>query len=122
MSTNEEGWLECVVGPLSELDDPGCREFSIGEGDWPFRGFVVRQGNAVHAYHNHCVHAGHPLNWNPHSFLTEDKSKIICSSHGALFDIASGECVGGPGKGRALRRVDCDVRDGLVLVRGPMSA
>lgn len=114
--------VECTVGPLAELDDPGCREFRIGEGDWPFRGFVVRQGEAVHAYHNHCVHAGHPLNWMPDSFLTADKSQIVCASHGALFDIASGECVGGPGKGRALKRLPCEVRNGLVVVHAPVSA
>ena len=31
--------VEITVGKLSEIEDPGCREFSIGEGDWPFRGF-----------------------------------------------------------------------------------
>jgi hypothetical protein len=36
---------EVVVGLVSDLDDPGCREFTIGEGDWPFRGFIVRQGD-----------------------------------------------------------------------------
>lgn len=113
---------ECVVGSLAELEDPGCREFRIGEGDWPFKGFVVRQGDAVYAYQNHCVHVGHPLNWTPHSFLTEDKRQIICASHGAVYDIDSGTCVGGPGRGRALRRVDCEVRDGMVIVRGPTSA
>jgi nitrite reductase/ring-hydroxylating ferredoxin subunit len=38
---------EIEVGKLEELADPGCREFEIGGGDWPFRGFVVRQGNNV---------------------------------------------------------------------------
>ena len=41
---------EAAVGPLADIDDPGCREFSIGDGDWPFRGFVVRQGDEVFAY------------------------------------------------------------------------
>ena len=36
---------EIKVGRLDELDDPGSRAFEIGEGDWPFRGFVVRQGD-----------------------------------------------------------------------------
>ena len=111
-------WGEVVVGPLDELDDPGCREFRIGEGDWPFKGFVVRQGDAVYAYQNFCMHVGHPLNWNPDRFLTEDGAKIICASHGALYDIASGDCVGGPCRGKTLRRVECEVRDGVVVVLG----
>jgi len=65
--------IEIAVGPIAEMEDPGCREFSIGEGDWPFRGFVVRQGDDVFAYQNFCVHVGHPLNWSPNKFLTKDK-------------------------------------------------
>lgn len=107
------------VGRLEEIDDPGCREFSIGEGDWPFRGFVVRQGDDVFAYQNFCAHAGHPLNWSPNKFLTKDKTAIMCASHGAIFDIQSGNCVAGPARGRALRQVVAEVRDGVVFVTGP---
>ena len=113
---------EVAVGTLDELNDPGCREFRIGDGDWPFKGFVVRQGESVHAYQNFCVHVGHPLNWKPNEFLTEDGTKIICASHGALYDIASGDCVGGPCRGKTLRRVHCEVREGTVFVRGPTGA
>jgi nitrite reductase/ring-hydroxylating ferredoxin subunit len=47
---------EIAVGRFDELENPGCREFQIGEGDWPFRGFVVRKGGDVFAYQNFCVH------------------------------------------------------------------
>lgn len=110
---------EVEVGRLDELEDPGCREFSIGEGDWPFRGFVVRQGEEVFAYQNFCMHAGHPLNWSPNKFLTKDKSAIICASHGAMFDIQTGSCIAGPASGRALRQVVAEVREGVVYVTGP---
>lgn len=112
--------IEVEVGGLDELDDPGCREFRIGEGDWPFRGFVVRQGDDVCAYQNYCVHAGHPLNWKPDSFLTPDGSQIICSSHGAVYDIKSGVCVAGPCPGKKLRALTVEIRDGSVVVRVPM--
>ncbi|MCH8301778.1 MAG: Rieske (2Fe-2S) protein [Proteobacteria bacterium] len=107
-----------VVGLVSDLDDPGCREFTIGEGDWPFRGFIVRQGDEVYAYQNFCMHAGHPLNWKPDGFLTGDGSQIICSSHGAIYEIDSGECVAGPCPGRKLRPIEVEIRDGEVIVRG----
>ena len=110
-----------VVGLVSDLDDPGCREFTIGEGDWPFRGFIVRQGDEVYAYQNFCMHAGHPLNWKPDGFLTGDGSQIICSSHGAIYEIESGECVAGPCPGKKLRPVEVEIRDGEVVVRGPAS-
>ena len=112
---------EIAVGALAQLDDPGCREFAIGDGDWPFRGFVVRQGSSVFAYQNHCVHVGHPLNWSPDKFLTKDNSAIICASHGAMYEIESGRCFAGPGAGRQLRQLQAQVRDGIVFVTGPDS-
>jgi len=113
--------VEIAVGRLDELEDPGCRGFSIGDGDWPFLGFVVRKGDAVFAYQNFCVHVGHPLNWSPNKFLTKDKAAIICASHGATYEIESGHCFAGPGSGRALRKLDSSVRDGVVYVTGPDS-
>lgn len=110
---------EVDVGRLSELSDPGCREFTIGEGDWPFTGFVVRKGDEVFAYQNVCMHAGHPLNWQPDSFLTKDGDAIICASHGAMYKIEDGKCFAGPCRGKRLKTVDTEVRDGVIYVRGP---
>jgi nitrite reductase/ring-hydroxylating ferredoxin subunit len=112
---------EVAVGRLDELADPGCREFEIGDGEWPFRGFVVRQGDQVFAYQNFCVHVGHQLNWTPNRFLTKDNTAIICASHGAMYEIGSGLCFAGPCKGKSLRPVEIDVRDGVVYVTGPVS-
>jgi len=110
---------ELHIGALVELADPGCREFTVGEGDWPFRGFVVRRGAQVQAYENHCAHAGHPLNWSPHRFLTGDGRAIVCASHGALYAIETGRCIGGPCKGGGLRPVGCEVRAGAIYVTVP---
>lgn len=112
---------QLTVGRMDELEDPGCREFTIGDGDWPFRGFVVRLGDTVFAYQNVCAHLGHPLNWSPHKFLTKDNSAIICASHGATYDIESGACVAGPAGGRSLCKVEVAVRDGIIYVTGPDS-
>ncbi|MEL7447777.1 MAG: Rieske (2Fe-2S) protein [Pseudomonadota bacterium] len=101
----------------TDLEETGAYGFSVGEGDWPLRAFVVRQETSVFAYENVCPHAGRPLNWKPHGFLTRDRRTIMCTAHGAMFDIASGECVAGPCPGRALRRVDVRVVEGQVQVR-----
>lgn len=110
---------EVAVGRFDELGDPGCREFSIGDGDWPFKGFVVRQGEGVFAYQNYCRHAGHPLNWMPDSFLTRDGANIICSSHGAVYEITAGLCIAGPCLGKNLRALPIEIREGVLFVRGP---
>ena len=46
------------VASLDDIDEPGALEFTTGEGDWPFKGFVVRWQGEVHAYRNLCPHAG----------------------------------------------------------------
>ncbi|HSG59416.1 MAG TPA: Rieske 2Fe-2S domain-containing protein [Woeseiaceae bacterium] len=115
------GTAEIAVGPLDELGDPGCREFTIGEGDWPFTGFVVRQGDEIFAYQNSCAHVGHPLNWMPDAFLSKDRKSIQCASHGALYEIDTGLCVKGPCVGKSLRPVQAEVRNGTVFVTGPTS-
>jgi nitrite reductase/ring-hydroxylating ferredoxin subunit len=108
--------LERVVCRLTELERYGARAFTLGEGEWPLRGFVVRAGEAVRGYVNHCPHAGHPLNLLPHRFLTPDGTLIVCSSHGALFEKGTGYCVAGPCAGRALTAVALVIRAGFVLL------
>ena len=110
---------EMAVGPIDDIADPGCREFTLGDGDWPFKGFIVRQGDEIYAYQNYCVHAGHPLNWKPDSFLTPDGGQIICASHGAVYEIKSGVCLAGPCPGKKLRALDVEIRDGTVVVCVP---
>ena len=95
---------------------PGSRAFTIGGGDWPLRGFVVRRGGAVYGYVNCCPHADHPLNLRPNEFLSPDGSLLLCNSHGALFEIATGLCVAGPCVGARLRRVPVEVTRGYVLL------
>jgi nitrite reductase/ring-hydroxylating ferredoxin subunit len=113
--------LERVVCRYEDVIAQGVRAFTIGTGDWPLRGFVVCAGAAVHGYLNRCPHAGHPLDLVPGRFLTADRLLILCSSHGALFEKATGLCVAGPCPGRALTRVPVEVRSGLVMLGAGVS-
>ncbi len=87
---------------LDELPPEGCREFRLGEGDWPLRGFVVRVADGARAYVNRCPHLFYPLNYLPDQFLTYDRRLIQCSMHGARFEKETGLCVSGPCLGRSL--------------------
>jgi nitrite reductase/ring-hydroxylating ferredoxin subunit len=108
--------VERVVCRESELEAHGVRAFTIGAGDWPLRGFVVRAGAHLRGYVNRCPHAGHPLNLLPDRFLTPDGALLLCSSHGALFEKLTGYCVAGPCAGRSLTPVPLQVRSGFVLL------
>jgi nitrite reductase/ring-hydroxylating ferredoxin subunit len=108
--------LERVICRLADLEDCGSRGFTVGGGDWPLRGFVVRSGKEVRAFVNRCPHAGHPLDLRPHRFLTPDRALILCSSHGALFEKDAGLCLAGPCAGERLRAVPLEVIDDFVLI------
>jgi nitrite reductase/ring-hydroxylating ferredoxin subunit len=99
---------------LAELADGATRGITLGEGEWPLRGFLVRVGEHVHAYLNRCPHAGRQLNFLPDRFLTPDGELIQCLAHGALFDKASGLCIAGPCVDESLTRLPVEVADGVV--------
>jgi nitrite reductase/ring-hydroxylating ferredoxin subunit len=108
--------VERVICPLHELGDPGTKGFTMGSGDWPLRGFVVRRGDVVRAYVNHCPHAGFPLNWQPDQFLAPHAPLLLCVMHGALFDIGTGRCISGPCGDSRLRALAVQVRAGYVML------
>lgn len=112
---------EWPAAVLADIAEPGAREFTAGEGDWPFVGFVVRLDGRVYAYANICPHKGHPLNLSDDDFLVPGERLLRCASHNALFDPESGLCLAGPCAGRSLRALPCRVQDGVVLVRAPAS-
>lgn len=102
---------------LAEIRDGGSRAFSLGHGDWPLRGMLLRVGDEVYAYVNRCPHAGHQLNLMSDNFLTPDGRLIICRSHGAQFDKASGVCVAGPCPGHSLTPIAVGVEAGVVRLK-----
>ncbi|MBS0387434.1 MAG: Rieske 2Fe-2S domain-containing protein [Proteobacteria bacterium] len=108
--------LTRVLCRVEELGATGCREFKLGGGDWPVRGFIVRSGTAIHAYLNRCAHMALPLNMLPDRFLTHDGSLILCTAHGALFEKSTGYCVAGPCLGQSLERVPVRVAAGCVML------
>lgn len=90
--------LLCQIDDLAEMQ---TIEMDIGANKL----FAIRKDNEVHAYWNNCPHLGIPLNWMPEKFLDLDGALIQCSSHGALFQIESGECIAGPCIGDHLKPV-----------------
>jgi nitrite reductase/ring-hydroxylating ferredoxin subunit len=67
----------------------------------PQRAFVLRIDGQARAYLNRCLHVPVEMDWMPGEFLDSERRTIICSIHGAAYDPAHGQCVGGPcGRGR----------------------
>jgi nitrite reductase/ring-hydroxylating ferredoxin subunit len=67
--------------------------------------FIQRSEGEFEVYQNRCPHAGTPLNLLNERFMDLDNKYLLCRTHGAKFDFASGKCVSGPCKGKYLRKV-----------------
>jgi len=103
-----------------------CRFDHLSDGQ--SRGFVVdveggrktllavRSGNSIYIYINACPHIGTPLDLKPDQFLNDDGSLIICSTHGALFEIDTGFCISGPCGGSSLSPVKNHIKDDWVYI------
>jgi nitrite reductase/ring-hydroxylating ferredoxin subunit len=100
------------LGPLELIADGKARNFVLQIGEAYFHGFVVRRGAEAQGYVDRCPHAGLPLAQQLDAYLTPDGDLIACSWHGALFDIDSGACVGGPCVGASLTPWPVTVVDG----------
>jgi nitrite reductase/ring-hydroxylating ferredoxin subunit len=105
-----------VLCRLADLPADGCREFRLGGGDWPLRGFVLRVGEELRAYVNQCAHLQYPLNYRPNKFLSPDGRMIVCCVHGALFEKLTGYCVAGPCAGQSLTSLPLRIESGYVLL------
>jgi nitrite reductase/ring-hydroxylating ferredoxin subunit len=83
-----------VLCRTSDIADPGSKgPFVAMLGDEETEIFLVRNAGHVRAFVNVCPHRYLPLNWKDDSFLTLDKSKILCVVHAAIFDIDNGDCL-----------------------------
>ncbi len=107
---------------LSDLEDPGSLAVNMEQSGLPWDLCLVRKGEEVFAYVNHCPHAGSPLDWVPGEFLSVDKMHIQCSTHHALFEIDSGQCVKGPCVGKGLKPIDIEIVEGEVFYKAKTPA
>ena len=91
---------------LDDLPDGDSRGFDPN-GSGRDTVLVVRQAVNVYAYQNACPHVdGSPLAWQKNRYLNAARDRIVCSGHGAEFDIVTGICTLGPCQGERLTALD----------------
>jgi nitrite reductase/ring-hydroxylating ferredoxin subunit len=77
------------------------------------RAFAVRHGGAAHAYLNRCTHVAMELDWQPGRVFDASGQWLLCASHGAAYQPATGECAGGPCRG-GLVKISLSENEGVV--------
>jgi nitrite reductase/ring-hydroxylating ferredoxin subunit len=109
--------------PAGDVAPGHTAKFRLQCGDRRVNGFVVNHDGAYRAYVNRCPHVGTPLDLWENEFLAEDGRTIVCATHGAVFDPATGDCLAGPCAGDALATlsVRCE-RDELIVACHPPAA
>jgi nitrite reductase/ring-hydroxylating ferredoxin subunit len=77
------------------------------------RAFAIRYRGKVHAYLNRCTHVAMEMDYQPNRFFDMTGTRLICATHGALYQPETGACRGGPCRG-GLVKIDLVEQDGLV--------
>lgn len=61
--------------------------------------FAIRYNQVPHAYLNRCTHVAMEMDHRPGQFFDDSGDWLLCSTHGAVYAPASGQCAGGPCRG-----------------------
>jgi nitrite reductase/ring-hydroxylating ferredoxin subunit len=108
-----------VIARVDEMRPGSVKKFWLICRQYRIDGFLVNYRGDFRAYVNRCRHMTTPLDFVRYQFLTEDGRHLICMTHGALYDPASGLCVEGPCKGLSLYSLPVLVEGEEVLVGCP---
>lgn len=108
--------LICLSDVLAE-GGRGVR-FEVEYFGQPAPAFAVRSGGEVRAYLNRCSHVAMELDWQEGVFFDADGRHLLCSTHGATYDPATGRCLGGPCNGTPLVKLRVEERGGAVYFTG----
>jgi nitrite reductase/ring-hydroxylating ferredoxin subunit len=80
--------------------------------------FAVRLAGRVYGYLNRCGHMPMELDWREGEIFDANGRDLICSTHGATYSAASGNCLGGPCGGTPLVPLRVEERQGKVYFKG----
>lgn len=94
---------EAAVAPVHSLDLGG------------FPVLLVRGPAGLSGFINACPHQYLPLDWQGGHVLSADGCRLICASHQACFDAATGAVLSGPAD-EGLTPLPLAIRDGQIVI------
>ncbi|MDH5633771.1 MAG: Rieske 2Fe-2S domain-containing protein [Gammaproteobacteria bacterium] len=92
--------------------------FYVLRGRQKLPAFVIRHEDVAYAYLNQCAHTPVELDWEHGQFFDKNKRYLICATHGALYEPATGACVDGPCRKKGLVALEVDEREDGVFIVG----
>ncbi len=98
----------------SDLNEGGLAvSFDVRHQGQSCRAFAIRFEGQAHAYLNRCAHLPMEMDYQPDRFFDSTGRWLMCATHGAIYEPATGKCRGGPCRG-ALVKIDLLEHDGVV--------
>lgn len=91
------------------------READTGE---EAEAILVRLDGEVAGWLNHCQHFTH-IRLDKGSGARMRGDEIVCTNHGAMFEVDTGLCTFGPCEGAYLDAIEVAVEDGAVYLTDP---
>jgi nitrite reductase/ring-hydroxylating ferredoxin subunit len=79
--------------------------------------FAVKHHGHVHAYLNQCAHVAMEMDWQAGQFFDFDAQYLMCATHGAQYEPATGLCIAGPCIGKSLKPVSIVFYDNTLYAR-----
>lgn len=114
MTSFEDRSLQALCNGRDLVDGAVAVPFDLLYAGQSCRAFAIRFKGEVHAYLNRCSHIAMEMDWQPNRFFDDSGQWLLCSTHGAAYEPASGACRGGPCRG-GLVRVPVVEREGVVF-------
>lgn len=103
--------------PVCAAADLGAvRSLAVTTDRGSFPLLLVQADGALRAYVNACPHQYLPLDYRGEQILSADGTALMCTAHGARFDIGTGAAIAGADCG--LDAVPVAIRDGMVVIAG----
>ena len=90
--------------------------FEVSRDGQTLPAFVIRHSYGVSAFLNRCGHRGLELDWSLGEFFDQESRWLICATHGALYDPATGTCKSGPCNGTGLTPLDVIEEEGAIYL------
>jgi nitrite reductase/ring-hydroxylating ferredoxin subunit len=117
----KRGATRYVVARTSGLKSGESLKFLL-----PIRGvdeecFLINFDGTFHAYVNRCRHVPMALDWVDNQFFAEEGRYVMCQTHNAYYEPATGECIAGPFEtcGKLLYRVPLEIKNGTIYAIPP---
>lgn len=96
----------------TDIDEASSRGFNINGKSL----FAIKKDGEIFVYENLCPHLNIALEFAPNQFLDNEQAFIVCSNHGALFEIETGNCISGPCINQSLTPLPFEVKENMIFL------